>query len=226
MQLTEVSVFGLRSVVLVLRHRESPLRFVLLPTVHLGRPDYYQQLARRLATCDLIVAEMYDGPSSTGLAYLTALRLTRQHRGGPLVHQNIDYRALGVPTVWPDGEVIPGRHRRMPLWGWLDLITMVPYLTVTMAIGGRDFLLRRNFEISDDSEPRLRPAILHRMLLEERDHLLLATLTGIHHERRHEHIDVAVIYGAAHLPAVVRLLAGRLGYRPQRGGEWLVVIDF
>jgi dienelactone hydrolase len=37
---------------------------------------------------------------------------------------------------------------------------------------------------------------------------------------------VAVVYGAAHMPAVVQTLVGRLGYRPERGGEWLLAVDF
>jgi hypothetical protein len=70
-----------------------------VPVIHIGRPDYYRSVAERLARCHLIVAETYDGPSSTGLAYALALRLTRQRRGGKLVHQDIDYAKLGVPTV-------------------------------------------------------------------------------------------------------------------------------
>jgi hypothetical protein len=160
------------------------------------------------------------------LAYLTALRLSLQQRSGRLVHQDIDYQALGVPTVWPDGDLLAGRYRRLPLWGWLDLVLMVPFLTVTMAVGGRDWLLRRDFEVSDDSEPRMRSSVLHRVLLEERDELLVAAVTRIHEERNAEPVDIGVVYGAAHMPAVVRTLAGRLGYRAERGGEWLLAIDF
>jgi hypothetical protein len=225
-QLTEVSVLGVRSSVTVFRHRSTALRFVLIPTIHFGRPEYYRRIAERLARCQLVVAEQYDGPSSTGLAYGTALRLSLQRRGGPLVRQDIDYQALGVSTVWPDGELLPGRHRRLPLWGWLDLVVMVPFLTVAMAVGGRHWLLRRNLEVSDDSEPRMRSSFLHRVVLEERDELLVAAITRIHQERNGQAIDVAIVYGAAHMPAVVQTLAGRLGYRPERGGEWLVAIDF
>jgi hypothetical protein len=106
------------------------------------------------------------------------------------------------------------------------LVLMVPLLTVAMAVGGRNWLLRRNFEVSDDSEPRMRSSFLHRVILEERDELLVAAVTRIHEERNGEAIDVAVAYGAAHMPAVVQTLVGRLGYRPIRGGEWLLAIDF
>jgi hypothetical protein len=226
MQLTEVSVLGVRSSVTVFRHRSTPMRFVVIPTIHIGLPEYYRRIAERLARCELVVAEQYDGPSSTGLAYVTALRLSLQQRGEKLVHQDIDYQALGVRTVWPDGELLAGRRKRLPLWGWLDLILMVPFLTITMAVGGRNWLLRRNFEVSDDSEPRMRSSFLHRVILEERDELLVDAVTRIHQERNGEAIDVAIAYGAAHMPAVVQSLVGRLGYRPERGAEWLLAIEF
>ena len=111
MQITEVSVVGVRTSILVLHRRGTPLRFVLVPTIHVGRPAYYRQIARRLTQCQLVIAEGNDRPSSTGLACTIALRLTRQRRGGRLVHQDINYRALEVPIVWPDGSRPNGRRR-------------------------------------------------------------------------------------------------------------------
>ncbi|WP_433043664.1 hypothetical protein [Dactylosporangium sp. CS-033363] len=225
MQITEVSVLGVRSAVVVLRHRRTPLRFVLVPTIHMGRPEYYRRIAARIGASQVIVAETYDGPSSTGLAYVTAMRLTRQRCAAGLVHQNIDYAALGVPTVWPDGNLVRGGRRdRLPIVGWLDVLLLTPALTVSMAVGGRDTVLGWRYEVNDDDEPRLR--FLNRTLLIERDKSLAAALTKLHTERASEDIEVAVVYGAAHMPAVVRTLAGRLGYRPLRGGDWLTAIPF
>ncbi len=226
MQITEVSVVGVRSCVLVFQRRSTPLRFVLIPTVHVGRRDYYRQIADRLSRCQLVVAEGDDGPSSTGLAYTVALRLSRQRRAGALVHQDIDYQALGVPIVWPDDLGTTQRREGLGWWGWLDLVVLVPFLVVTMAVGGRTWLLRQNFEISDDSEPRMRWSFLNKTMVEGRDQDLVAALTKIDEERRDEAIDVGVVYGAAHFPAIVRVLTGRLGYHPQRGGDWLTAIDF
>ncbi|WP_433203171.1 hypothetical protein ACQP00_33665 [Dactylosporangium sp. CS-047395] len=224
MQITEVSVLGVRTAVVVLRHRHTPLRFVLVPTIHMGRPEYYRRIAARIGGSQVIVAETYDGPSSTGLAYVTAMRLTRQRCAAGLVHQNIDYAALGVPTVWPDNLIRAGRRDRLPFVAWLDLLLLTPALTVSMAVGGRDAALQRRYEVSDDDEPRLR--FFNRALLLERDELLTAALTKLHTERAAEDIEIAVVYGAAHMPAVVRTLAGRLGYRPLRGGDWLTAIPF
>ncbi|MEU4560717.1 hypothetical protein AB0F72_20250 [Actinoplanes sp. NPDC023936] len=227
MQLTEVSMLGVRTSVITFRHPGTPLRFTLIPTIHFGRADYYRRIARRVAACAMVVAETYDGPSSTGLAYVTAMRLSLQRRAGELVHQDIDYRSLGVPAVFPDGDPLAVRRDRIPATGWADVVMMVPYLTVTMTVGGRDWLLRRNFEISDDSEPRaFRAGWLNRMFLHDRDEMLVAELERVHAERGADPIEVAVVWGAAHMPAVVRALAGRLGYRPVSGGDWLTAIDF
>jgi hypothetical protein len=156
MQITEVSVLGVRSAVVALRHPERPLRFVLIPMVHIAQARFYRQVADRLRKCQLIVAEGYDGPSSVGLAYAVALRVTRQRSAARLVHQDIDYEALGVPVVWPDNVLPSESHwRQLPVVGWLDVALLVPALTVMMTVGGRNWLLRRNLEVSDDTEPRL-----------------------------------------------------------------------
>jgi hypothetical protein len=226
-QITEVSFLGVRSAVVTLRHRRTPLRFVLFPMVHVGRSDFYTSVADRLRRCHLIIAEGYDAPSSTGRAYALAFRLTRQRGSGPLVHQDIDYAALGVPVIWPERLVRNDRRRRrMPFLGWLDLVFLVPFLTVTMAVGGTRWLLRRRLEVSDDTEVRMSRAFLTRWFIDERDDELVKVLTEVHGTRGDEPIDVAVVYGAAHMPAVVHALAGALGYRPQRGSEWLTVVDF
>jgi len=226
-QITEVSVVGVRSAVLVLHRPQTPLRFVLFPMIHTGRQAFYDQVAERLRRCQLIVAEGYDGPSSVGLAYAMALRMTRQRAAARLVHQNIDFEALGVPVMWPENLLSSRSHRRrMPLLGWLDVVLLVPVLVVTMAVGGKGWLLRRNMEVSDDTDVRLFLSFLQKPMITGPDADLLATLAEIHETHADGPIDVAVVYGAAHIPAVVRGLADRFGYRPQRGGEWLTVIDF
>jgi hypothetical protein len=227
-QVTEVSVVGVRCAVIALKRADTPLRFLLFPMVHVGRPDYYADVATRLRRCDLIVAEGYDGPSSTGRAYVTAMRLTGRRAASPLVHQDIDYAAAGVPVVWPEGlDPDERRHTRMPFTGWLDMAVMVPVLSTTMLVGGRDWLLRRRFEVDDDTDVRAsRCAWLDRKIVEERDDQLVQALAQLHETRSTEDITVGIVYGAAHMPAVVRAMSNRYGYRPRRGGEWLTAIEF
>jgi hypothetical protein len=58
-----------------------------------------------------------------------------------------------------------------------------------------------------------------------RDTLLADCLASIYNAHRDETFDVAVVYGAGHMPAITRELNRRFGYRPRRA-EWLTVFDF
>jgi len=163
MQLTEVSIVGIRTSVTVFRRHAGGLKFVVIPVIHIGRPDYYRAVAERLRPCHAVVAEQYDGPSSTGLAYVTALRLARQRIGRDLVHQDIDYASLGVPVIFPDGDLglDVGPDRRMPAAGWADVALFTPALALDMALDGPEWLAGRHLDIDDDSEPEFRSRFLH-----------------------------------------------------------------
>lgn len=219
-----MSVIGIRTSITVFRRRTGGLRFVVIPTIHIGRPDYYRAIAERLRPCVAVIAEQYDGPSSTGLAYVTALRLTRQRIGCDLVHQDIDYAALGVPIIFPDAHLGPAPQpdRRMPAEGWLDVALLTPALALDMALSGREWLAEGRY----DSTPTAGWDFLTRKLITERDELLIGVLREIDGEFAAEDMEVAVVFGAAHMPAVVRELAGRLGYRPAPGARWLTAVDF
>ena len=52
----------------------------------------------------------------------------------------------------------------------------------------------------------------------------MRALDTIHQQRSQEPISVAVVYGAGHMPAVVRSLA-RYGYRAS-SAEWLTVFGY
>jgi hypothetical protein len=105
-------------------------------------------------------------------------------------------------------------------------VLFVPGLVLMMAVGGRDWLLRRRFEVSDDTEVRYFRSFLQKWMVDDRDRDLLAVLADIHESHADEQLDVAVVYGAAHMPAVLNGLRERFGYRTQRGAEWLTAIDF
>jgi hypothetical protein len=221
-QITEVSMWGVRSAVITMGRRQGRLRFRLFPMIHMGRPEFYREVTRLLGECDLIVAEGADAASSTGLAYRIALKMTRQRGSKGLVHQDIDYGALGVPTVFPENLVAVKRRRyRMLPISWLDVVLLTPVLIVKRMVGGRDYLLKSRLEVDD--ERYYRTTGLGKWLVHKRDAELLRVLLGIHRRRGDEPIVVAVVYGAGHMPAVVQALANR-GYTA-RSAQWLNVID-
>ncbi|MEV0902472.1 hypothetical protein [Actinoplanes sp. NPDC049802] len=228
MRLTEMSDAGYRTSISVLRRPGGGIRWVLIPTIHMGHPDYYWAIWQRLRSCQAVVAEQYDGPSSTGLAYVTAMRWTRQRAGRDLVHQDIDYGALGVPVVFPDAHLGPEVQpdRRMPREAWPDLIVMTPILAVRMALAGSDFVDGLSaLDLTDESRPRFADEDLNRIILTERDGLLLGVIREIDGEFAAEDMEVAVVFGALHIPAVVRELR-RLGHQALPETRWLTAIDF
>jgi len=59
-------------------------------------------------------------------------------------------------------------------------------------------------------------------LLHGRDYQLVQALDATHAERQHEPAKIAVVFGAAHIPAAVDHLTEKLGYYVENA-EWLIV---
>src|SRR5215472_4125164 len=107
MQFTESSIVGLRSAVITLTHRATPLRFILFPMVHVGEQAFYDEVAARARLCQLLVAE------GVPAKYVPAQAWMARHHRGPLVDQGAALRleSLGVPVRW---ELEPEAGDRMP----------------------------------------------------------------------------------------------------------------
>jgi hypothetical protein len=222
MQLTEMSAMGFRTSVTVFRRSAGGLRWVVIPTIHMGHADYYWAIWRRLRSCQAVIAEIWDGPSSTGMIYANAMRLARQRASRDLVPQDIDYGALGVPIIFPDDHLAPeiDAERRMPRRDRLTAHLMTPILALHMALSGDgDWLRGCTLDIHDHTEvPRDASDI-------EREGLLLGVLRELDGAFAAEDMEVAVVFGALHMPTVVRELTGRLGYRVM-SARWLTAIDY
>jgi hypothetical protein len=233
LQIIEVTGAGVRSAVIRLQRRDSPLRFVLFPMIHLGRSEFYQAVRERAGRCAVIVAEGQPGSkpraSLAGLAY----RLLRRRRRGRLVAQNVDEYSLGVPVVRPDLslEAIRLRLRRLP-WGTyvfarLGLWIILPWVALYVLLFGSARFLAHEMGLDDDTPDTEQSAgkrwdSIDEVIVDERDALLIDALSQIHENMCGEAAEIAVIYGARHMPAVIRALFDRYGYRA-RGAEWLTV---
>ncbi|MFL6140577.1 MAG: hypothetical protein ACJ72N_01745 [Labedaea sp.] len=233
MQIIENSVIGTRSAVLRLTRRNTPLQFLIFPMLHVASPRFYAEVAQRLRRCDLLVIEGVRGRSLWVWAITLSYRIIPLNRRSGLVVDNIPYLSLGVPLINPDVTVdeiargwgaTPLRYRLL-LWG------VIPVVVVARLFSGRRSLLSRSIEVHDlpsESDEVLQDSEVgehfERTLGGSRDQLLLDTLTEIHGTRSGEPIVVAIVYGAGHVPAIVRGLVDRLGYRV-RSAEWLTVLD-
>ena len=234
-QIIEVTEFGVRSAVIRLRRRGTPLQFVLYPMIHVGRPAFFAAVTKRLEASDVIVVEGVGGGRRKHSVLLHALTLSyralRFNRRARLVEQKIDYAALGVPLVRPDVslEQFEAGWRRIPFVDRLMIWTVLPLVILGRLFGGTRTIWTQSMEQNDLPSPEEEEAADQLPELEaafggDRDDRLLEALFRLHEERGGEDIEVAVVYGAAHMPAIVRGLFDRYRYRP-RSGEWLTVVD-
>ncbi|NYV75278.1 hypothetical protein [Streptomyces sp. UH6] len=232
MQIVEITAIAARSAVITMRHARTPLVFVFFPMLHVASPAFYTEVRRRLAACDLVVLEGVRGGSASLNALTLAYRFAPLRRRNGLVEQT-DERVLpeGVPVLRPDAtsaEVVADL-KAVSRWRYWAFTAAAPLLGLVFALRGPRVLLDRDLEVDDlpltaRAEALADDPALH-ALTDRRDRLLLEALGKIHAERRHEALRVAVVYGAAHVPAVVTGLWDRYGYRA-REAEWVTAIVF
>lgn len=228
MQIIETGLMGTRSAVIRLRKRESQLNFLIFPMLHIASPRFYKEVRRRLGECEVVVAEGVTGPTLIGSALTLTYRIVPANRRSGLVEQDIDYRALGVEVINPDvsGAEFDRSWRALPLWLRASMWCVLPFVAVGQFVGGRKRLLAPDVAVEDhdlpDDEVSER---LDAVLGGERDERLFAALAALHETRCHERIDVAIVYGALHVPDLVHRMAATLGYRPT-SAEWITAVDW
>ena len=232
MQLIEVSVTGVRSAVITMRRRETPLAFVLFPMLHLGTEAFYWQVGNRLSHCDLVVAEGISGRSVVVAALTLAYRLPGRRRRLGLVKQNVDLAGLGVQVIRPDMTAADFKQgwRAVPTLQRTLVVCLAPVVAVGFWLIGTRRMLSRYANMDDlpdqvQSQLHAQAGALEELLVDRRDGLLISALDAIHDQHGTEPTTVAVVYGAGHMPGVVHHLAAAYGYRP-RDAEWLTVFDF
>ena len=222
MQLTEMSAQGFRTSVTAFQRPTGGLRWVMIPVIHMGHADYYWAIWQRLRSCQAVIAEIRDGPSSTGLTYARAMRLARQRAARDVVAQDIDYASLGVPVIFPDSHLAPDADpkRRTSPEERLGVTVMTPILALHMALtGGTDWFGKVSMNLSDTTEVARDAGDI------EREDLVLDVMSEIDGEFAGEDMEVAVVFGAMHMPTFVRELH-RAGHRELPGARWLTAIDY
>jgi hypothetical protein len=129
-QIVETTALGVRVIVLTLKRRESPMRFLLFPMIHVGLPEFYESVRAQVEKCDVVVLEGIRGRSMP-VSWLTmSYRITRFSRRSKLIVQNLRAKSFDIPVIRPDmtNAQFRGGWRRVP---WLDRVLiscMVPFM--------------------------------------------------------------------------------------------------
>lgn len=235
MQVVEVTGLSVRSAVISMCRRETPLKFALFPVFRVASPAFSRQIRARLRECDLIVAEGVEdrAPSlaGPGVPYRLAPRL---RRNGLAAQDVSTLLPDGVAVVRPEptgGRAEPGPQK--PPWrDHAALVLAAPLVGLAFAARRpRAHFIQRCFDQHlevDDMPPvhqaeRRAAAYAPAGAGGQRDGPLLTALERIHREHAREPLTVAVVFGAQRIPQIARDLNERLGYRP-REAEWLTVV--
>jgi hypothetical protein len=216
-----------RVVLVTLRRQETPLRFRMFPMLHIGRPEFYREVRARVERCDLAVVEGV-GRSSAGSSLTLSYRLIPRNRRHGLVEQDIGPNTLDIPVINPDlnGEEVDAGWRRVPAWQRATLRMMAPVVGLTAALRGPDWRHATTDDVPspEDEQFQEQAPELANLINDSRDRRLVQALVDIHEERSAEDIDVAVVYGAGHMGAVVHALLRSYRYIPG-DAEFLTVVD-
>lgn len=132
-----------------------------------------------------------------------------------------------MPVVSPDvsAREFADSWAAMPLPLRALVLVAAPIFGIGMALFGSRAFLGSFLELEDlpgREEIERADDDLDRVLVDDRDRRLLDCLDRIHRDRCEEDIEVAVVYGARHMRAVVHVLGQRHRYFA-RDAEWMTV---
>jgi len=232
MQFIEKSYCGVRSAVYTLGKQGSGLQFLLLPMIHVGTKEYYQQVRSRLATCDLILAE---GVDSNNVRLLTNwYRIVRRAKGIDLVTQEeaLLFKGLKGKIVNADmkGDAFDKGWSGLPLPLRTFRLVAGPVLASYLLLFGNREMIAEWMGIDDLPS---RDEVLNEdeyfkkvddLIVDERDKVVLSHITRLDQSASTQKQLVAVLFGAIHMRAVSALLLHRLGYRIVQS-EWITVFE-
>jgi hypothetical protein len=199
--------------------------------IHAGAPEYYAEVSRRLATCDVVLFEGVRSTQSWLLTRSYAIATRRKRLGLVLQSDGLDYALVKSRGVHADvtAAQFSGTWAKAPLVQRLAILMFAPlygvwlFLTATRASIGRRMSTEEVESNKDvdllESMPEIQEA-----LLTSRDAKLVADLSSAV-ESNGADKRIAVIYGAAHMRAVSRLLTGKYRYRVVES-EWITVFGY
>lgn len=229
MQIIEHTGFGTRSAVLTFEKRGSNVRFVVVPMLHLGSPQFYRNVRKELQACDRIVVEGVTGHRTR--MFTLAYRLAGKVRRSGLVGQaeGLDLSDLSDRFVRPDLTAAQFAHgwrgvkrglRWMVLLGAPVVGLWVAIVGPRRALGDMtldDLPTQKQEELAEYGES------LDTLIIDERDRPLGEALIALAADQD-QPCTVGVCWGAEHVRAVVTVLVGHLGYRIGNG-TWITVFD-
>lgn len=232
MQFIEQNSFSVRSAIYRLRKEDDGLEFILFPMIHVGSKEFYDEVSRRLAGCDLILAEGVDSKKANLLT--RSYRIVKKIKRMDLVTQRegMEVSRFREKIVNPDmtGHAFDERWASLPFMLKAQIFFLVPVYVVYLFLFGTRETIAENIALED--LPSSREVLfqdddfdkLDALLIGERDRWLIRKIESLHQANGGVKKTVGVVYGAMHMRNVTSLLLRRLNYRIAEA-EWITVFD-
>jgi hypothetical protein len=232
MQFVEKNSFNVRSAVYHLKKNGVGLEFLLFPMIHVGSKEFYDEVSRRLAACDLILAE---GVNSRKFHLFTlSYRVVKKIRRMDLVTQQDGMKVSGlrdkIINSDMEGRSFDERWSALPLGLKAQLFLFLPIYIVNLFLLGARETLAENMALEDlqsSDEILLQDESFEKfdtLLIDERDRRLITHLKKLYDSQQQDKKIVGVVYGARHMRNAVRFLLGGLNYKVSKA-EWVTVFD-
>ena len=230
-QFIESSAIGVRAAYLRLTAGSGSPDVCLFPMIHIGSPAYYAEVKRRLEDCDVVLFEGVRSFRAWMLTRAYAIVTNRKRLGLVRQRDALVVPLLKLQKIHADvsSEQFDATWRDMPLYQRVFLLLGAPlyglwlYLTGTRRSIGRrlnteELESRRDFD-RFEAMPELEAAIGT-----TRDVRLVEEITSAL-TRHTGGTRIGILYGAAHMRVVSRLLTGKYKYRIIES-EWITVWDY
>jgi hypothetical protein len=222
-------MYGLRAAVYCLKHPTDRLEFMLFPMIHIGSPEYYEEVRERLAACDSILFEGVPGNKARFLNRLYGL-VEKQKRLGLVTQSALRLGDFRDKLIHADvsAQEFDSHWSSLPLRLRFLFGLATPIVFVYVSLFWTREEIARHLEIEDlPSREKILSwdedtEAMDDVLLSTRDARLIQIVGEHHKQNRDRAIKTAILYGAGHMPAVTRFLMGKLGYRIS-ASEWLLV---
>jgi hypothetical protein len=232
MQFIEKNSFNLRAAVYSLKKDSTALEFVIFPMIHVGSREYYQEITRRLSTCDLLLVEGLRSKKATILTL--SYRLIKQIRRMDLITQyegiRLDQFRNEIRNTDLEKNAFDEGWSSLPIALRLQLFIFVPFCVLYLFLFGTRETLAENFALEDlpSSDEDLfedeTSSRLDSLLIDERDRRLLEHIASVNDERAQTSQRIGVLYGAFHMRNVMPFLMKKLNYRVVKA-DWVKVFD-
>ena len=231
MQFIEKNSFNVRSAVYRLKKDGSALEFLIFPMIHVGSAEFYDEISKRLASCDLILAEGVK--SRRGNLLTLSYRIVKHIKRMDLVTQQDGMRVESfrakILNADIEGEAFDERWSSLPISLRVQLFVLVPIFVVYLFLFGTRETLAENLALDDlpsseeilseddDFEP------LDALIIDERDRRLIEHIARLENQQNGAR-QIGIVYGARHMRNTIRFLMQKLNYRIAKA-EWVKVFD-